>query len=71
MRAYLVPIIVVIAAAGLVGCATGSQHEIRLFKGSGPDGSYGATSPTTHLDQRYQDVRIISVFRTSADPSSK
>ena len=70
MRVYLVPIIAVIAAAGLVGCATESQHEIRFFKGSGPDGSYGATSSTPHLDQRYH-VRIISVFQTNADPSSK
>jgi len=70
MRAYLVPIIVVIAAAGLVGCATESQHEIRFFKGSGPDGSYGATSSTPHVDQRYH-VRIISVFQTKSDPASK
>ena len=70
MRAYLVPISVVIAAAGLVGCVTGSQHDIRFFKGSGPDGSYGATSSTSHVDQRYH-VRIISVFQTNADPSSK
>jgi len=69
MRAYLVPIIAVIAAAGLVGCATESQHDIRFFKGSGPEGSYGASS-TAHVDQRYY-VRIISVFQTNADPSSK
>ena len=70
MRAYLVPIIAVIAAAGLVGCATESQHDIRFFKGSGPDGSYGAAGSTPHVDQRYH-VRIISVFQTKSDPASK
>lgn len=71
MKAYLIPIFAVIVAGGLAGCATESRHEIRLFSGSGPESSDWTKDSAPQVDQRYQGVRIFSVFQTSADPTTK
>lgn len=68
MKRYFLPIIAVIAAAGLAGCAGQSQYYVHFFKAYGPGDRYDTKSSTMKVDQRYQDVRIITVTQT--DPLS-
>ena len=70
MKRYLLPLIAVISAASLAGCAGQSQYNVQFFKAYGPGDLYRAKTPTMHVDQRYQDVRIITVSQTDAIPSS-
>ena len=58
MRKYLLPIIGVISAAGLAGCAGQSDQLIQFFKPYGPG----------QVEQRYVGMRIFTVSQTDQTP---
>lgn len=54
MNRYLLAMIVVIAAAGLAGCAGHSEQHVQFFKAYGPG----------QVEQRYLGMHIIAVSQT-------
>ncbi|MGH7409604.1 MAG: hypothetical protein ACREJ6_00870 [Candidatus Methylomirabilis sp.] len=58
MMKYLLPIIAVILAAGLAGCAGQSDQHIQFFKAYGPG----------QAEQRHLGMHIISVSQTDQTP---
>ena len=58
MKKYLLPIIAVISAAALAGCAGQADQHIQFFKAYGPG----------QVEQRYVGMHIITVSQTDQTP---
>ena len=54
-------LITIIASAGLAGCAGQSAHHVQFFKAYGP----------RQVEQRYQDVQIITVSQNDETSLSR
>ena len=59
-RRYLSPMIVMIVAAGLAGCASQSEQHIQFFKAYGPG----------QVEARYLGMHILTVSQTDQMPPS-
>jgi hypothetical protein len=59
LNRYLLAMIVVIAAAGLAGCAGHAERHVQFFKAYGPG----------QVEQRYLGMNILTVSETDRAPS--